>query len=56
MLLLFIRGGVLPNRTTPRTPTVLFISYFSKNETKQNINKNDKKREGKRKKKKKAWV
>lgn len=26
-----------------KTPTILFISYFSKNKTKQNINKNDKK-------------
>lgn len=26
-----------------KTPTILFISYFSKNKTKRNINKDDKK-------------
>lgn len=31
-----------------KTPTILFISYFSKNKTKQNINKNDKKGGGKK--------
>lgn len=38
------------NHTTPpqKKPTILFISYFSKNKTKQNINKNDEKKKKKK--------
>ena len=41
MLPLFILGCAQPAipRPPPKTPTTLFISYFSKNKTKQNRNK-----------------